>query len=253
MAQSTANKKLARMIAYMLGRAPGEFGLVPDENGHVKLKEFLKALHEEEGWRHVRQAQLREVQLTLPEVPFEMTETFIRARDRGHLPAPTLAPAENCPALLYTCIRRKAHPRVAERGISPGAHSRVVLASDREMALRIGRRRDAAPVVLIVETARAGQAGVIFYQTDNILFLADFIPPGCFRGPALPREGTVPKKKSEKSKPSEPLRGKEAGSFYPQPPAPPGAGREKSGRKYPAWKKERRNIRRKKQSDWPDK
>ncbi len=250
MAQSTANKKLARMIAYMLGRAPGEFGLVPDENGYVKLKEFLKALHEEEGWRHVRQAQLREVQLTLPEVPFEMTETAIRARHRDHLQSPV--PAEDCPALLYTCIRQKAHPRVAEKGIAPGSHSQVVLAADREMALRIGRRRDAAPVVLIVETARAGQAGVIFYQTDNVLFLADFIPPGCFRGPARPRDGPAPKKKSEKSKPSEPLRGKEAGSFYPQPPAPPGAGREKSGRKDPAWKKERRKTRRKKQSNWPD-
>ena len=39
-------KKLSRFIATMLGRSPDEFGLVPDRQGFVSVKELLKAITE---------------------------------------------------------------------------------------------------------------------------------------------------------------------------------------------------------------
>ena len=53
--------KLSKLIVYMLGRQPDEFGLLPDENGYVKIKDLMKALGEEPGWRHVRLNHIREV------------------------------------------------------------------------------------------------------------------------------------------------------------------------------------------------
>ena len=44
-------KQLAKLLNYALGRDPDEFGLVPDESGFIKIKELLKALHEEDGWK----------------------------------------------------------------------------------------------------------------------------------------------------------------------------------------------------------
>ena len=43
MARQKSPKQLSKFISYMLGRKPAEFGLVPDQDGFVKIKEFIKA------------------------------------------------------------------------------------------------------------------------------------------------------------------------------------------------------------------
>ena len=58
--QQKHTQKLAKFLDYVLGRNPDEFGLVPDEQGYVKIKELLKALNQEEGWRHLRLANINE-------------------------------------------------------------------------------------------------------------------------------------------------------------------------------------------------
>ena len=42
-------KQLAKLIDYILSRRPDEFGLVPDKDGYVKIKDLLKAVH---AWIH---------------------------------------------------------------------------------------------------------------------------------------------------------------------------------------------------------
>ncbi|MDY6904261.1 MAG: hypothetical protein SWH61_06220 [Thermodesulfobacteriota bacterium] len=254
MSTSKANKKLAKFIGTMLGRAPWEFGLVPDESGYVKIREFLKALNEEPVWRHVREAMLNEVLMTVPGAPFEISGGYIRATDRERLTEPVAC--SHPPALLYVCVRGKAYPHALEKGIAPSFADDVVLADDREMAEKIGRRRDAAPVTLTVQTATATADGVVFRQAGEGLFLADFVPPGCFTGPALPRERyerkSVPAEKPQK----QPPKGTQnrAGTFTPALESSTGrADKKKTGKKKdPDWKKDRKRIRREKQKgSWP--
>ena len=178
-------RKLAKFLAYLLERRPDEFGLVPDADGYIKIKELLKAIHEEEGWRHIRQANIQEVLYSLPSPPFEIKETLIRAIKRDRIPL--LKPCSHPPKLLYTCIRTKAHLVVDEKGIMPTKYPRVLLSSESDMALRIGRRIDASPVLLTVQIEKAKQNGVSFDQAGETLFLADAIPPDCFTGPPLPK------------------------------------------------------------------
>lgn len=243
-----ANKKLAKFIGTMLGRSPWEFGLVPDEDGFLKIKEFLKALHEEEGWRHVRESLLNELLLTVPDAPFEISEGNIRATDRTHLRYPSVS--ADPPVLLYVCVREKAYPRVVEKGIAPSFTDQVILAADQQMARRIGRRRDAAPVMLTVETEKAQAQGVVFSDAGEGLFLADFVPPRCFTGPPLPREKPAPKAPPKKT-PRQPAEGTHihAGSFTPVLDQKPGGSDKKTTgkKKDPDWKKDRRRIRRQKQ------
>ena len=58
MAKHRSLEQLAKIISYILGRNPAEFGLVPDSDGFVKIKEFLKALSEEEGLKYVRTSNI---------------------------------------------------------------------------------------------------------------------------------------------------------------------------------------------------
>ena len=192
MAKQRSPKQLAKFIDYILARRPDEFGLVVDAEGFVKIKELLKALHEEVGWKYVRRSHLNEIMITLPQPTVEILENKIRAKTRHLLPKST--PTSNPPKLLYTCVRRKAYPSVREKGIHPSGHCQIVLSSNRELAHRIGKRMDPSPVVLTVHTQQSTDKGVRYHQAGEALFLSDHVPVGCFTGPPLPKEKPVTKK-----------------------------------------------------------
>ena len=237
-------KKLSRFIATMLGRFPDEFGLVPDDHGFVPVKELLKAISEEKGWRHVRRAHLNEVLLSLPKPDFEITGQKIRATDRSCLPKIT-RPVD-LPKLLYTCVRRRAYPHVTEKGLWAGSGGRIVLSSDKTMAQRIGRRKDQHPITITVQVNDSLGRGVVYDRSGANLYLADFIPPGCLSGPPLPKEkktASQEKTESGRSAPSEsgtfrldPSRIESPGSRDPKE-------KKKPGGKGPGWKRQRRQQR----------
>lgn len=203
-------KKQARFLKYILGVRPDEFGLVPDREGYVKIKDLLKAVHEEDGWRSFRQANINEMMISLPEPPLEIFEDRIRAKDTQQIP--NRVSPENLPKLLFTCARPKALHAILEKGILPMGRSHVILSSDKNMAIRIGKRFHASPSLLTVSVENAIQQGTLFLQAGENLFLARSIPMGCFTAPPLTKEPRVAKAK-------EPPKSKERdtfpGSFFP--------------------------------------
>ena len=186
MAQQKNLKKLSKLISYVLGHKPAEFGLVPDRDGFVKIKEFLKAVCEEEGLRYIRKSHINEILTTLSHPPIEIKDNYIRATHRDQLSKHN--PAQTLPKLLYTCVRRKAYPFVLDKGIFPTGYSRVILSSEPEMAERMGKRKDRMPVLLTVQTQKSLEKGTLFYEAGDTLYLADAIQTGCFTGPALPKQ-----------------------------------------------------------------
>lgn len=186
MGKTRSPHDLAKMLDYVLGRRPDEFGLVPDAQGFVRLKDLLKALHEEEGWGYVNLSHLNEVVLSVANAPVETVAGLIRASSRA---ASALEmPEPEPPRLLYACVRRRAYPHVYAEGIRPSSHPRVVLASDRTLAERLGRRIDPDPVILAVKVQSAREKGILFSRLGECLFTAEAIPPECFSGPPLPKE-----------------------------------------------------------------
>jgi len=192
MRQQKSLKQLSKLIGYILGRKPDEFGLVTDPDGFVKIKELLKAICEEDTWKYVRRAHIEEILITLPNPLIEIKENRIRATDRDNLPDHALA--ANPPKLLYTCVRRKAHPMVMEKGIFPMGHPHVILSSSRDMAERMGKRSDRMPVVLTINTTKMVDQRESFYRAGDSLYLAATVPPGCFTGPPAPKQKAEVKK-----------------------------------------------------------
>lgn len=234
--------QLARTLAYVLGRRPDEFGLVTDLQGFVKIKDLLKALVEEKGFRHIRRGHLEEIIVTMPDAPIEIQEGRIRAKDRTHLVPCT--PAETLPKLLYTCVRRKGYPVVLEKGITPGSFSLVVLSSDPDMARRIGKRSDGSPVLLTVSVQQAGEAQVRFLSAGGSLYLAEAIPPACFTGPPLHKvHEETPFREPQKT----PMAPKHPGSFFPDPAdifSENVRDKNVSRGKGPDWKRDRKRMQR---------
>ncbi len=235
-------QKLSKFIAYVLGRRPDEFGLVPDTNGYVKIKELLQAVSVEEGWRHVRRSHINEVLFTRTDPGFEINDNLIRASSRERLPGRTAV--TETPKLLYTCIRRKAYPFVVHKGVFPQGRSRVILTADMKLAERIGKRKDRQPVLITVHAHNTLDRGVVYQRFGEGLYLADFIPPDCFTGPPLPKD--KPEARRPEPAESEPAR-VEAGSFIldlkndADRISRPGMRKKRNERD---WKKERRRQRR---------
>jgi len=229
-------------MAYVLGRHPDEFGLVPDSAGYVQIKELLKAVCEEEGYRYVRKAHLDEILISHPEPSIEIERTMIRAKHREHLPIPVKTTA--LPKHLYTCIRKRAHPHILENDITPMGIAYVVMSTSKEMEERMGKRIDPEPVLLTVQSEKSMERNVQFYRMGDNLFLADTIPCGCFIAPPLPKQPTVMK---VKEKDIEKKRDPRPGSYPITPTHIERRGTHKGKKEDISWKRELRKSRRQKQ------
>ncbi len=246
MGSQKSHKQLSKFLSYILGRRPDEFGLVPDDNGFVKIKELIKAVNEEDGWRHVRKGLIDELTVVLPDSPIEIADSLIRAKSVKHLYE--IKPAQDMPKLLFTCVTRKSYPFALEKGVFPTRHEYVIMSSDKDLASRIGKRKDPEPVVLTVNVKSA--VAVDFLQSGELLFLATFLPVECFSGPLPPKKKVEIKKKPVKIEPKEPKTpgsfelNLEHGSGYKKP------AKSKKGEKI-SWKRDKKRIRRESRKEWP--
>lgn len=191
-------ESLARMLTYMLGHRPDEFGLVLDDDGFVPLKQLHRALAAEPGWGFVRRHHLEELVALATPSPFEIRSEEIRAL----IPRPARLrrpPGEAPPALLYLAIPPKAHHRVWEEGLKPLPGRELLLATGPELALRLGRRRSPQPVLITVQAQAAARAGIVFQGYGAELYLAPALPREFLQMPAPPQD-------QEKSRPSRPAR-----------------------------------------------
>ncbi|GAB6094735.1 hypothetical protein JCM14469_09870 [Desulfatiferula olefinivorans] len=238
---SRSREKLNTFLAYVLGRNPYEFGLVPDENGFVKIKDLLKAVREEEGFRHVTTGSLLELPLTVKQPAADIQDDLIRAVDRDRLTLPSCE--GQAPKLLFIGIRSRAHGHVMQKGLLPyEGQPYVVLAADRDLAERLGKRKDARPVILTVHTGRAEELGVVFFFAGEGIYLARSIPEGCLSGPppaTADDDGDRPKKARGGEKRQIPT----PGSFFPDLGGNPAKARQDKL----SWKHNKKKIRKDKE------
>jgi len=239
-------EQLSRFLQYLLGRSPDEFGLYLDHEGWCKIKHVLQILSEEEGWKHIRQGNIREIFILIQNHGLEMDHDRIRCSDRSQLPKNEMA--TNLPKLLYTCVRQRAHAHVFKKGISPlGNKKYVIMTADKQLAERIGRRIDQKPVTLSIHTNNHIESGGQIEKFGEALFVTEYVLPESFYGPPVPEDRNKNKKEHKKKdvkettiKPHETY-----GSFFPQ----LDNIREKENRKNRSkkeisWKKERRQKKR---------
>ena len=183
--------KLSKFLAYILGRRPDEFGLLPDDQGYVKVKELIKALGEESGWRHVRMNHIHEAAHAVATPTVQLEGSRIRAVERSRLIAAHIA--ETPPTLVYFPIRRRAYPVVHQKGVRRhDPNERIVMAETLDMATRLGHRIDPSPIILTVNTVLSRNSGATWWRFGERLFLTDLLPVGCFSGPPLPKDRPGP-------------------------------------------------------------
>jgi putative RNA 2'-phosphotransferase len=174
-------QELGKLIEYILLYRPDEFGLFLDDDGSLPIKELMWALHEEEGWKHIRLGHLKELVYSQFEAAFTLEENCIKPKQPRKQTHSTAVP----PRLLFHGARRKAYPVILKHGLKPAGRPHVPLATTEEIALRIARRRDPKPILFTVHAAQAHDKGHVFSLCGEFLYLVEALPPPFLSGPPL--------------------------------------------------------------------
>ncbi len=253
MAQKTAQKQnnLEKMLHYILGVQPDEFGLHPNSEGFVPLKALLSALGDEEGFRGVREGQLTMLaNQPKGQAQVDIIDGDIRLKPELASLPPEAPEANTLPKLLYLPLKMAAWAVISERGLSPKTGDEVVrLWASQEQAAKLAKRLSANAVVVTVRAQAAKQGGALLQPYSERLWLTTEINSQFLTGPPIPpKEETAPANKGKK----ESL--KEAGSFPLSPPPPTSVETHKGKKpgKYsdePDWKKQTRRERRRHERD----
>lgn len=209
-------------------------------------KELLQAIHEEPEWRYVRQSHINEVLLGRDRGLFQADDKGIRVLKRNWR-LDLEHPSETKSSILFTPVRRKAHPVAMEKGLKSSEGKNIVLSPGKDMALRIGTRRDQRPVLLEVLAAGAESEGISFYSFGE-LFLCHDIPSKFISGPPISQEDLEKRKKPEEKKGTITPRPSHfaPGTFLLDVSRDPDISRRPKAKRRKGWKEEARNMRRRK-------
>jgi len=193
-------RQMEKILFAMLGRQPDAFGIVLDEDGWVSIKELHRAVMKETGFPHITLRGLTQFfSLYRPE-KFEWQENHIRVRLELQSPDLTIYKKAIPPELLYVSIRPKAHAHVIARGLQSNNNKKwVVLSTEKELALKIGMRRDRNPIIAEVMALKSNKAGIVYRRAGKLLYLVEGLDPQWINIPPLPPVREKDKHKESKS------------------------------------------------------
>lgn len=196
------SQTLAKTLTYIAYHAPGEHGLFWDRDGTMPWKEFYWVLQADPELRFVRQSHLRE--LTFLPVAMPIALAGNRLYIRSGYPIPDYPPCDQPPARLFYACPRKRYGFVPQNGLVAGGRRFLTVTSDRDLALRIGQRRDPKPVLIEVDARSAAGDGVLFRAAGHALFLVESVGLKYLQLPRL-REKDLPQPTAGK-KPQSPAK-----------------------------------------------
>lgn len=231
---------LSRLMGYILGNRPHEFGLVPDKEGYIPIKEFRKAINEEPHMAYVRESHLREALLHDRDGIFEIDGKRIRSTRRTFCLVDKQEDLTCPPKILFTGVKRKAYPHILKTGLLPRANEYVVMTTDKDLAIRIARRLDQKPIILEIRAGRAIEHGISFSPFGDSLYLADRVPVQFISGPPLQKELGLKEQALEKETETAP------GSFILRAERDPDLKRRQKAKKRIGWKEDMKKGRRRK-------
>jgi len=159
-----------------LRHEPDAIGLQLGDGGWVRVDSLLDACQRHGlPLTHLELVQVVE-DSDKKRFAFDSTGKLIRAQ-QGHSVSVDLQLASVVPPpVLYHGTVAAALPAIRQEGLQKMSRHHVHLSPDVETARRVGARRG-KPIILRVDAAGLHQAGAVFYESGNSVWLVDHVPP----------------------------------------------------------------------------
>lgn len=170
------NKKISKFLSLVLRHQPEVINLNVDEKGWAGVEELKEKSAENNIYFTLE--ELDEIVETNDKKRFIFNEdkTKIRA-NQGHSIVVDLAlKLQQPPEFLYHGTAENNVNSILEKGIEKRNRQHVHLSSDKDTASKVGMRHG-KPILLTIMTGKMHQDGIVFYLSENNVWLTDFVDP----------------------------------------------------------------------------
>lgn len=167
-------KRIGKFLSLVLRHSPETIGIELDENGWANVQELIEKCKNHHC--HFSMEDLIEIVETNDKKRYSFNEKRNKIRaNQGHSIDIDLAltPVEP-PEFLYHGTATRFVESIMENGILKQSRQHVHLSKDKETAIKVGTRHG-KPVVLIIMAGKMHKDGIQFYQSDNGVWLTDYV------------------------------------------------------------------------------
>lgn len=175
--------RVGRIMAGVLRHFPDKFGVEMDRHGWVEIEELVTRMREQKDRLHwVKVYHIEAIVATDPKGRYQTEEGLVRAT-YGHSMDLDLddLPTDDIPDELFYPVTEEELDIVLDRGLQPTDRKKVHLSSTYENAQAAGERRAEAPIILVIDTAKARESGCIIQQAGKTVYITDGVPPEFIR------------------------------------------------------------------------
>lgn len=167
-------KRIGKFLSLVLRHDPQKINLELDEQGWADVKELIEKCKKHRY--HFSIEDLIEIVETNDKKRYSFNEKGNKIRaNQGHsidieLGLTPIMP----PEFLYHGTATRFLTSIMEKGIIKGSRQHVHLSKDKETATKVGARHG-KPIILTIMSGKMYEDGVLFYQSDNGVWLTDYV------------------------------------------------------------------------------
>ena len=171
-------ERLGRTLAAILRH--GKFGPEMDDQGFVSMREIVYIIKEQNNrMRWLRPHHIIAMVETDPKGRYQISGDMVRATYGHSVQLDLELPSDDVPPELFFPTTAEEADIILETGLLPSDRSMVHLSLTYGDAMRAGKVRVDDPLILVISTETAMEAGYHIGRAGKTVFLAKQIPPEC--------------------------------------------------------------------------
>ena len=166
--------QISKLISLVLRHHPENLGLTLDSHGWAETSALIEAIN---AIQPFDMQQLEAIVRTdnKQRYAFSPDRTRIRASQGHSIPVDLELTPQKPPAVLWHGTGESFVDAIMREGLKPMGRQYVHLSADPDTAVKVGKRHG-RPVVFAVDAARMSGDGLLFYRSENGVWLADAVP-----------------------------------------------------------------------------
>lgn len=169
-------KKVSKFLSLILRHQPETIHLNLDEQGWANVEELRTKSSKKRIYFTLK--ELEEVVETNDKKRFifNKDKTKIRANQGHSIDIDLALKPQQPPEYLYHGTADVHVASILEKGIEKRSRQHVHLSQDKDTATKVGRRHG-KPIILTIRTGKMHEDGILFYLSENGVWLTDFVDP----------------------------------------------------------------------------